>query len=176
LRDKLENVGQSFLPGDTLLVSPLYHARLLASYEVGAQNVQLVVDDLAVLTKYAGPDGRMSNETYMRRFEGRVEAALIKLADITHNLKIDPKEKPIVPEKQEKWADKRAIYAANIRQLQLFIVQGSGPRANVFVAAVIPHIDKKLLAKFRQKRILKLLTNSVVLDAYAKAKLKTYAG
>jgi hypothetical protein len=46
----------------------------------------------------------------------------------------------------------------------------------VFVAAVIPHIDKKLLAKFRQKRILKLLTNSVVLDAYAKAKLKTYAG
>lgn len=170
LPDK-DRVGCSFLQTTRLIASPLLHKTLLESCGVDSQEAQKAADDIVVLTKSVGIDGRMKNEKYMERFIGRVEPALVKLADITHNLYIDPKERPIYDrEKRQKWSDKRKTYGSSIKKLERNIVNAEDcTKEMAFVAARISAIRKNRLVVVRKNRLLSQLDDTMVRDAYYRA-------
>lgn len=166
-----ETMGSSFLNSPNLLATPLLHKRLLESYGIDESTAGTVAEDSYILTKTIGIDGRMENELYMQRFVGRINAALVKLADITHNLKIDPKEKPIEDHaKLQKWHRKRQTYERNIPSLQAIILGAPGVTPeDGFMASEITHVSKKRLVLVRKKRIIAQMTSELGVEAYEKA-------
>lgn len=162
--------GTSFLRGDNLLASPLMHKRLLESYlspesKNEATNTAI---DVYYLTKPIGPDGHITNDRYMNRLKVRSLAMLVKLADITHNLRIDPKEKPIDDKyKRKKWKLNRSEYRHNLRTLRLgMCLRGGTPLFQKRLSLRVPKVSGDRLVAFGDHRLLSHFTSNTLTEAY----------
>ncbi len=169
--DEFENCGTSFLQTPNLLATPLLHKRLLQSYRASEDDANNAARVAYVLTKPAGIDGRMENTRYMARFVGEIDAILIKLADITHNLTIDPKEMPIGDyDKIQIWRNKRKTYENNITYLKKLVVEDEdSTKQDVYIACQVTEIPKRRLISVRLRRILSQVTSEIAVAAYEKA-------
>jgi len=113
----------------------------------------------------------MENTRYMARFVGEIDAILIKLADITHNLTIDPKEMPIGDyDKIQIWRNKRKTYENNITYLKKLVVEDEdSTKQDVYIACQVTEIPKRRLISVRLRRILSQVTSEIAVAAYEKA-------
>lgn len=88
-----KNRGRSFLASEKIVASPLVHYTLLKELGLSAAESFQEARNIYLLSKPVGPErkGRMKYEAYVGRLFNDTETNVMKMADIHHNLKIDPK-------------------------------------------------------------------------------------
>ncbi len=167
---KEEARGSSFLPGENMLASPLLHKRLLESYlsSEHKQEAAEVARDNYLLTKPSGPDGHITNKRYLKRLKNDCEAGLVKMADTTHNVNIDPKEKPITDKHGLKtWRSKRREYRRNLRKLRWQVIRNRQTSwAQKRLATRITKVSGDRLVGFGDSRLLSHFPDTTLIRAY----------
>lgn len=107
----IDERGGSFLGTPRLLVSPLVIATILQDLGISGDIAWNSAQDNLALTKLVGPDGGMSWDRYIRRFDARPSAIPKKQATLRHNRDIDPKIAPVEdPQAAQKIASLRNRY------------------------------------------------------------------
>lgn len=101
--DAIPREGGSFLAAANIITSPLVLSEVLRRVGVDQLTAQRTAIGMLALTKTVGFDGRMAYRPYIERFKEFAPEIPIKLADLQHNYRLDPKSPDLKdPEKNRK--------------------------------------------------------------------------